>query len=184
MNRRLALVAGFALILSPCAHAADEDIFDVRGYYGIPPDYDVTGSRNDIDGGHRIGVQHMRNFTDIGDVGGWIWGAEVALQFIDDRGVEAFIPGVTGFVGYAYKLENLQNLHFEGTPFLGLGIASFSGDGNEDSEMYVEYGLRVAGFWTFESGWQAGLDLRLIRSDADVIDNSGLMPCFVGGYRF
>ncbi len=183
MNHHVALVAGLALLLSPAANAADQDIFDLRGYYGIPPDYEING-RGDIDGGHRIGVQHMRNFTEIGDVGGWIWGAEVSLQFVDDNGVEAFIPAITGLVGYAYKLENLQNLHFEGTPYLGVGIANFSGDTNADSEVYLEYGLRAASFWTFESGWQAGLDLRLHRADADVIDSSGLMACFVGGYRF
>ncbi len=183
MHHHVALVAGMALLLTQAATAADQDIFDLRGYYGIPPDYEVTGT-DDIDGGHRIGVQHMRNFTEIGDVGGWIWGAEVSLQFIDDRGVEAFIPAVTGLVGYAYQLQNLESLHFEGTPYLGVGIANFSGDSNADSEVYYEYGLRAASFWTFESGWQVGLDLRLHRADADVIDSSGLLACFVGGYRF
>ncbi|HYE06580.1 MAG TPA: hypothetical protein VEL07_13775 [Planctomycetota bacterium] len=183
MNHHVALVAGLALLTS-AASAADQDIYDLRGYYGIPPDYEVTDSgRDDIDGGHRLGVQHMRNFTEIGDVGGWIWGAEASLSFVDDQGVEAFIPAITGLVGYAYQLQNLENLHFEGTPYLGVGLASIDGTG-DDSELYLEYGLRVASFWTFESNWQAGIDLRLHRADADVIDSSGLLACFVGGYRF
>jgi hypothetical protein len=177
------IIAGVVALLAAhgAASAVDRgEINDVRASYAIVPDWDVDGG-GEIDGGHRISVQGMRQFTAMTDRGGWIWGAEGALQLVDD--ISAVIVSATALGGYAYQLPQMQSIHFEGTPYLGLGIADL-GDSSDNTEIYVEYGLRAAGFWTFDAGWQVGLDLRLQRSDADAIDNSGLQLGIVGGYRF
>src|SRR3954468_23370596 len=131
----LALLGGHA-----AAYAVDrEEINDARIYYAIVPDWDVDGGGS-IDGGDRIGVQYMTEMKRMGglsDGRGWIWGAEGQLQIIND--VNGFVLGATALAGYAYQMPDMQSLHFEATPFVGLGFADLS-DTNDNSEIYYEIG--------------------------------------------
>ena len=171
------------------ACALDEDLNDLRGYLAFPPDYDGNRGRGrgdgegGADGGVRIGAMYARNLTEIREVGGWFWAPEASMTIADDD-VELFLLAATAHVGYAYRLPAHPNLHFEGNPFLGLGIGTWEAGRNDGTDPYWELGLRAAALYTFDNGAQAGLDLRIMRGELDELDNDGVMPCFVGGYRF
>lgn len=167
------------------------EINDLRGEIGLLPTHATNGV--DWDSNIRLGVQAIRSTPRMGDYGGLIYGGEFSLNFANDSRVDMMSEVITGMVGWGYKLQQVEGLHFEGTPFLGLGFAQLStAGGNDASSLYYEFGLRVAAIYTFDNLWQIGGDLRLMRNHVSPdfgsgnfdIDTSGPALLFVVGKRF
>jgi hypothetical protein len=161
------------------------EINDLRAEIGLLPNNTSTsGGGRDVewDSNVRIGVQAIRSMERMGDYGGLIYGGEVSLNFASDPQVDMTTEVVTGMVGWGYKLQAAPGVHFEGTPFLGLGFAQLSAaGGNDANSLYYEYGLRVAAFYTFENLWQLGADLRLFRNHVSPDFGSGNIDINTGG---
>jgi hypothetical protein len=93
-------------------------------------------------------------------------------------------------VGLGWQL--MDQVHLEATPFIGYGLASTKTDFGNGSSGYLEFGLRVGGFYTFENRIQVGLNLgyfmaqtKVSISDYDLdLKASGLTYGLQGGYRF
>ncbi len=167
------------------------EINDLRGEIGLLPNHASNGVQ--WDSNIRVGIQAMRSTERMGDYGGLIYGGEFSVNFANDPRVDMNSEVFTGMVGWGYKLQQVEGLHFEGTPFLGLGFAQLKASGgNSADSLYYEYGLRVAAIYTFENLWQIGGDLRLLRNHVSPdfgggnvdINTSGPALLFVVGKRF
>ncbi|MBA3687036.1 MAG: hypothetical protein H0W72_17590 [Planctomycetes bacterium] len=176
-----------ALALGSPLAAADQGINDLRGLIGFWPANHESGNSEFGDDSYRIAIEYMRSLKELEDIGGFIWGID--LSYTDsgfDGGGDAQAIVVTGHAGWAYALEQVPELHFEGTGFLGLGNEQV--DPGDSDGLYREFGLRAAGYYTFDSDWQVGLDLRLVldaesNQDGGDLENDGLAVLFGFGKR-
>lgn len=185
-----ALLAGVGS--TAAAAMVDPQINDLRVGIGYSPT-DYGSDVSDADSAWRISVQGMRSYGEMSDVGGWIYGAELSYTGADFPGdASASTIAVTGFGGWAYALPQLNRLHFEGTPFVGVGFTKLDAGSEDDTGFYYELGLRAAAYYTFASRWQIGVDLRYLwghatatiaGTDVDV-DPNGLVAMIQAGYRF
>ncbi len=176
-----------ALALGSPLAAADQEINDLRGLLGFWPANHESGKNEFGDDSHRIAIEYMRSMNALEDMGGFIYGVDLSFTGSDfDGGGNAQAIVVTGHAGWAFALQQVPELHFEGTGFLGLGN-EWVNPGDSDG-LYREFGLRAASYWTFDNAWQVGLDLRLIldaESDQDGYDleNDGVAVLFGFGKR-
>ena len=189
--------------ISDSAHPPSGSVYeinDLRLRVGFLPDHvDAGGHGGNWDNNFSIGVLAMRAPHPLTQAGGLIWGCEGSIntasrdQSGDRTSYVGFMTDI--MVGYAYRLPQLPNLHFEGTPFLGIGVDHFQDDaGGSPTAFTYEYGLRAAGYWTFPNLWQAGLDLRLMETKAHpdfggpvgsvTVTTDGVAVLFTGGRRF
>lgn len=203
-SRALSTIAlGGALIGS--AAGADTTINDLRFGVGhsITDESEISAGGNAFDYDAdtlRFALQYMRSLNPLESAGGFIFGGE--LFYSQSSGelpifnIDVNTIGLEAFAGWAFALDGMP-LHFEGTPFIGLGQAntefSNGGDSEDHDNMLIEYGLRVAGYYTFENNWQAGLEVRyVIDSSTDAklgsndfdVETAGLLIGLQGGYRF
>ncbi|MBA2482715.1 MAG: hypothetical protein H0V44_18785 [Planctomycetes bacterium] len=188
-DRRAAPSSGFR---------GEYDINDLRLTTGFLPKNNETDSSNfNWASNYRLAVTGMRSGGQFEDHGGLIYGGEFALNFATrtknsvkvSENSQMFI----GMVGWGYKLAPMPAIHFEGTPFLGIGLSEWemTGQGHPVAFAY-EYGLRGAAYYTFESMWQLGLDLRyqVHHAEPSFGNNSisfktqGFAVLFSGGKRF
>ncbi len=208
-SRILTLIAcAAAMIGGSTAAAADPFINDLRVNLGfsLTDNGEVSDSSGSLDYDSNtwfLDVQYMRSIQPLQSWGGLIYGGELFYSttsgdFPDAPGLDIDITsyGVQGYFGYAYALASLPALHFEATPFLGLGMAntelSGGGESIDDDDLLIQYGLRVAGYYTFVNQWQTGLELRYtINSKTEPtllgdneVENDGLAIVLGGGYRF
>jgi hypothetical protein len=178
----------------PIVHTDAYDINDLRLTVGFLPR--ATGDGEDWSSNNRIAVTGMRA-NPLGPYGGLIYGGEFSINFasVTENSVKTSETSelVEAMVGWGYKLAEIPALHFEGTPFFGVGLAEWSQTNNGDPIAFAyEYGLRAAGYYTFTNLWQAGLDLRYVshhsnpsfNSDSVNFDNDGIAILFSGGKRF
>lgn len=148
------------------------DINDLRLVAGFLPDGN-TAAGQDYDWNHnyRLAIDWFRTPYALGTAGGFLYGGELSFN-----NGSTSVPGdrtsyyglmFDAHAGWAYRPQQLQELHFEGTVFLGLGFDRYHDDlGGSPNPLAYEYGLRVAGFWTFENLWQVGLDLRYLENQS------------------
>jgi hypothetical protein len=203
-------------VLAPAASAADTirsaplhrgsvsgeqyDINDLRLTAGfLPENNKADGHGANWSHDYRLALTAMRAGKPLEDMGGLIYGGEFAIDNAGknsptgDFSVIRFM--VDGMVGWGYRLGNIPNLHFEGTPFLGIGLERYHSEfGGNPTTLGYEYGVRAAGYYTFDNLWQVGLDLRYISNQSEPefggsvgsisMDTSGLAFLFVGGKRF
>jgi hypothetical protein len=176
------------------------DINDLRLTAGfLPKGNEIDGTGFNWSHDYRLALDGMRAPNRLEDIGGFIYGGEVALDTAskntpgNDFSVTRFMVDI--MAGWAYRLNNMPNVHFEGTPFFGIGFEKYHSDvGGSPTAFGYEYGLRAAGYYTFENRWQAGLDLRYFvnHSEPDFggsigsvkFETSGLAVLFSGGKRF
>jgi len=176
------------------------EINDARLRVGFLPDH-ATANGNGFNWDHNlsIGLLFVRSPRPLTTAGGFIWGWEGSFNngLRSDQGEHTSYYGGMADVmaGWAYRMPNIPNLHFEGTPFVGIGIDHYNSDQNgQPTSFDYEYGLRAASYWTFATLWQAGLDLRLMENRAHpqfdgpvggvAVTTSGLTVLFTGGRRF
>lgn len=173
--RSLALSATLAACSVASAHAADDGINDVRGFIGLWPDnYESESVDAGVDTAWRIGAQYMRSHKDLGDMGGLIYGGDGSLTIGSGDNIDVAALVATGHVGWGYQLQEMEQLHFEGTFFLGLGFEQVDVGTSDDVGMLLEYGIRAASYYTFDNNWQVGLDLRyLIESTSNQTLSTG-----------
>ena len=154
-----------SVTLAACAgslHAADE-INDVRGLFGLwPENYESDSVDAGIDSAWRLGAQYMRTHDGLGDMGGLIYGGDGSLTIASGDNVDVTALVATAHVGWGYQLQEMEAIHFEGTVFLGAGVEQVDINTNDDVGLLLEYGLRVASYYTFDNNWQVGLDLRYL----------------------
>jgi hypothetical protein len=190
-----ATVAALAGIVP--AYSADM-INDARLTVGITPEYELSlgSSETNGDSGIRIAGSYFRSIGELGDQGGWVWGVELGYNMatiddvptVGDVDMTSICLDLLG--GYAYAMPNMKAVHFEATPFLGFIMTDAAPDsGSSEDGTGIEYGLRVAGFYTLANGFQAGIDLRYVANsveiDTDVdADQAGLAAALALGYRF
>ena len=148
------------------------NINDLRLMAGFLPDHNMAfGQDVDWDHNYRIAIEAMRTPMPLSDSGGFIYGFDIAFNngsrsVSGDRTSYVGLLG-DGLAGWAYRLNSLPSLHFEGTALIGIGVDRFHDDiGGSPTAFTYEYGLRVAGFWTFQNLWQVGLDLRYVQTKA------------------
>lgn len=176
------------------------DINDLRLTAGfLPKNNDIDGTGFNWSHDYRLAIDGMRSPQPLQDFGGFIYGGEFAIDTArkntpgNSVSVNRFM--VDAMAGWAYRLAQIPNLHFEGTPFLGVGFERYhSTVGGSPTALGYEYGLRVAGYYTFENLWQAGLDLRWFNNNSEPdfgggigsvkVETSGLAVLFSGGKRF
>jgi hypothetical protein len=178
--------------------SGEYDVNDLRLTVGfLPKNNEADSSNFNWAQNYRFAVTGMRSNGRFTDAGGIVYGGEFALNYATKtkNGVKVSensqMIDIMG--GWGYKPEALPALHFEGMPFFGIGLSEWemTGQGHPTAFAY-EYGLRAAGYYTFDSMWQAGLDLRYIEHHAEPSfgDNSisfktnGLAILFSGGRRF
>ena len=123
-----------------------------------------SGSSRDADSNYRGQLQFMTGH--LGRAGGFIIGADAAVnqaRFKNPGSTTTFTtPVVDLLVGYA--IAPIPQWHFELTPFAGFGWTYFNISNNNQTdvrshEKYVEYGARVATYWTFLNHWQIGIEV-------------------------
>jgi len=192
--RSFVLTATLAALAAAPAAAVEDGINDVRGIIGFwPENYEVDGKDVGVDSAIRLGGQYMKSHGgELGDAGGLIYGGEGSLTIASGDDIDSTALVVDGHIGYGYQLPDMQAFHFEGTAFLGLGLEQVDAAGNDDMGPLIEYGIRAAGFYTFDNSWQLGLDLRyLIESSSSQdlgggdfdYENNGLAVLFAFGKR-
>jgi len=162
--RPLALSTALATCAIMSGHAADEQINDVRGIFGLWPDnYESDSTDAGVDDAWRLGAQYMRTHDSLVDNrGGLIYGGDASLTVASGDNIDVTALVGTGHVGWGYQLEQMEQIHFEGTLFLGLGVEQVDVGTNDDVGFLLEYGIRAASYYTFENAWQVGLDLRYL----------------------
>jgi hypothetical protein len=114
----------------------------------------------------REGIQWVRG--SLGAGGGLLYGVGFAARYLElhpsDTRVRITGPTVDAMGGYG--IAPLTWLHAEITPFAGIGYSYVRVDHTQQSvdnrSIYLEYGLRVAAYFTFDHTWQLGLELPLI----------------------
>lgn len=174
-------------------HADDASIRDVRVNYGQDLtshtdfatdnvyEYDVRSDRWFFD------VQYVRSLHPLGTWGSPIYGIEAFVSQLDGKvhsevadpahiDVDAY--GLTGLLGYAYRLPSLPELHAEATAFGSYGKATldyyFASQGYSGSDALVEYGFRLGAYYTFTRREQIGVDLRYtVKSDVSPVLSNG-----------
>jgi len=172
--RSLVITTTFAVLTAAPAAALDEGINDARGIIGFwPENYEADGRDVGVDSAYRLAGQYIRSLESFGDAGGLIYGGEGSFTFASGDNIDSTALVVDGHLGYGYILPEMPNLHFEGTAFLGLGIETVDTGGNDDLGPLINYGLRAAGFYTFDNSWQVGLDLRYLINSSSSQDLSG-----------
>jgi len=176
------------------------DISDARLRAGFLP-YHATANGNGFNWDHNlsIGLLYVQAPRPLTNAGGFIWGGEGSFNdgSRSDNGQHtSYYGGMADIMaGWAYRLPTIPNLHFEGTPFIGIGVDHYNSDQNgQPTSFAYEYGVRAAGYWTFATLWQAGLDLRLMENRAHPqfdgpaggtnVTTKGLAVLFTGGKRF
>jgi len=199
-----------AAAISVPASAADVVINDLRFGVGfsITDDSEVSVPGTTIDYDAQtlaFSLQYMRSINPLESWGGLIFGGELFYSMTSGDAVGGALDvdvdtyGIQGYFGYAYAMQGMP-LHFEVTPYLGLGMAnteiSNGGASDDDDDTLIQYGLRAAGYYTFANKWQAGLELRyqikgetkpnFDSTEVDEVDveMSGLQLVLQGGYRF
>ena len=177
------------------------DINDLRLTAGfLPKNNDIDGTGNNWSHNYRLALTGMRAPSPLEDVGGFIYGGEVAIDTAKKNTSFANVSDtrlmVDVMAGWAYRLGNMPQIHFEGTPLFGIGFERYhSSIGGNSTVFGYEYGLRAAGYYTFENRWQAGLDLRYLvnHSEPDFgsagggsvkFETKGLAVLFSAGKRF
>lgn len=176
------------------------DINDLRLNAGFLPEHTTAnGNGYNWDHNYRLGLLGMRAPKALGEAGGLIYGGEVSFntgsKAVPGNETSATTLMFDGMVGWAYRLDAYPAIHFEGTPFLGIGMGRYSDDiGGSTTEFTYEYGLRAAAYYTFENMWQAGLDLRYMQTIAEPqfgggiggvdLKTTGLAILASGGKRF
>lgn len=195
---------------------------DLRLAVGMAPsDYDAKyqdGSKvsDSYDSSIRAEVDYLWSFSDIrwDNHGACIFGigAQYSEWNIDSTttaaGAKTYAGGLVAQFGYAVGFG--RHLHVEAAVVGGLGVAHLDEDdvtdsfgaliakGLSDTSLYTEGGVRVGAYWTFHSGWQAGLDVRYLMAstiferrgatagtDTRIeLDISGAAVLLSGGYRF
>lgn len=193
LMRSLVIPTTFAVLAAAPAAAVEDAINDARGIIGFwPENYEANGRDVGIDSAYRLAGQYITSLDSFSDVGGLIYGVEGSFTFANGDGIDSTALVVDGHLGYGYILPNMPAIHFEGTGFLGLGLESVDAGGNDDLGPLIEYGLRAAGFYTFDNAWQVGLDLRyLINSESSQdlgggdfdYENDGVAVLFAFGKR-
>jgi hypothetical protein len=109
---------------------------------------------------------------ELGDGGGLLYGVGFAARHLvlHPSGARVRITGpvIDGLAGYGFA--PIPWLHAEITPFAGIGYTYLRIDqGSErfdNRSIYLEYGLRVAAYFTFDHTWQIGLELPLVLGHA------------------
>lgn len=190
---RPALVPLLALVAAAPAGAMDllapDRVRDLRAVFGFSPsEYEADGQAVDTGVPLRFGLQYMGQIGMATERGRFIAGGELSYTIAngDVLSVEIDITttALTVFGGWAYTWPTREQMHFEGTLFLGLGQTAWEGDGQDEDDGYWEFGPRVAGFYTLMSGWQIGADIRYLVSEADQLENNGPAALVTGGRRF
>lgn len=172
--RSLVITTTLVILAAAPAAAVDEAINDVRGIVGFwPENYEADGTDVGIDSAYRLAAQYMRSLDSFGDAGGLIYGAEASFTFASGDNIDSTALVLDGHLGYGYILPNMPAIHFEGTAFLGLGLETVDSGGNDDIGPLINYGIRAAGFYTFENSWQLGLDLRFLIDSTSSQDLGG-----------
>ena len=172
--RSLVISTTFAVLAAAPAAAVEDAINDARGIIGFWPENDeADGHDVGVDSAYRLAGQYITSLDSFGDAGGLIYGGEGSFTFASGDNIDSTALVVDGHLGYGYILPNMPAIHFEGTAFLGLGIETVDSGGNDDLGPLIEYGVRAAGFYTFENSWQIGLDLRYLINSSSSQDLGG-----------
>jgi hypothetical protein len=164
--------------LSGVAAAADDTFLDGRLNLGIVPgiksaDYsgggasgtDTTSAKEGF--GVGLGVEYGQYLD---KQFGWVAGASLiegsAKGDASGNGnseLKETHYGVQINAGAAFKVN--KEIHIELTPFVGIGRAKTTVVGANDgsdasaSGTFFDYGITLAGFYTFNDHWQGGLDI-------------------------
>lgn len=115
----------------------------------------------------RAGIQYLAGT--LGPAGGLIYGA----QFADFHGtfhdgpttVTIDGPVVDALAGYA--VSPAPGFHLEATPIAGVGYAFLNLHTGgmapiQNRSLYIEYGLRIAAYATFDGCWQVGIEAPIL----------------------
>ncbi len=179
------------LLAAGCLMAEDVKVSDIRLEFGIMPNNfeassstrvtsssgTVTNSsssndKQNADSNWRGAVQLM--FGNLASSGGFVYGGEVAVNYakFSNGGTKTTQTSPVADIMLGYGFAPTKEWHFEVTPFAGIGVSygDVSGDNQVDANydaVYTEYGLRAATYYTFESHWQVGLDLRYIAAQSN-----------------
>jgi hypothetical protein len=157
--------------LSGIASAADETFLDARLNLGIIPGIkSADGTPNgtiDFSAktgfGAALGVEYGQYIEKE-----WGWVAGVSLIDGSSKGdsnnngndVKETNFGVQINAGGAYKIN--KEIHLELTPFIGIGRAKTTVEGNGGTSgtgAFLDYGITVAGFYTYNDHLQVGIDI-------------------------
>ncbi len=182
------LLATVAII--PHSQAADTTprVSDLRVLGGFSPnDYESDGERLDTRLPLRFALQYLASWADMQPTA-WIGGIELSSTIANgDSGpgvsIDLDTQALTVIGGGAFLWPKEHRVHLEATAFFGMGRTRTDLVGDDD-DPYIEYGPRLAGAFTFDDGWQLGLDLRWLISEAGNIDNDGFGAFATAGFRF
>lgn len=195
---------------------ADDSSYDLRLALGTAPgvtENEFSGGSTDVDAnqGLLLEVGPYWRFDEMID--GDQWGAVLGTSLFwrgstgdndvpggGETSISAF--GIKLAPGPAYRMDQLR---FEATPFLSLGLAAMEVDtggpgGDIESEWgsFISYGVEVGGFYDFNRDWFGGVKLGYEWFGADVtfedvggtgtdVDNeasgSGFILALVVGWR-
>jgi hypothetical protein len=160
-----------ASLAGSAAAASSESFIDGRvGLEFIPGvnkgDLSNGGPSNDLDKKTGFGVDAGAQYGQyLNHEWGWVAGAALFYQgakgdFQTGSGDAKFNAyGIEIDAGGAYRL--MPELHFELTPFVGVGMSKteFTGNNDSGSDVFLQYGATVAGYYTYMDHWQGGLRL-------------------------
>jgi len=155
--------------LSGIASAADETFLDARLNLGIIPGIKsadgTPGGTTDLSAktgfGAALGVEYGQYLEKE-----WGWVAGVSLIDGASKGssnqgdVKETNFGVQINAGGAYKIN--KEIHLELTPFIGIGSAKTTVEGNNGTSgtgTFLDYGITVGGFYTYNDHLQVGIDI-------------------------
>ena len=180
------------LLGSSLLGAADDAVrlHDLRLVGGLSPnDYESDGQRLDTHLPLRFAALYMAGWTPLQPVG-WIGGVELSSTIArGESGPGSLGPdldtlALTVHAGGAFLWPRENRVHLEGTAFFGLGRTRTELVGDDEEDGYLEYGPRLAAAYTFDDGWQLGVDLRWLFTTADEIENDGIAAFVTAGFRF
>jgi hypothetical protein len=168
VSSRLLAVAVLAAGALASAGAADTTFTDVRLSLDLVPGVDKAKPENgsDIDTdakagfGVGLGVQYG---SYVADPMGWVAG----LQLFDKGAKGDTAGGSAKFNAYGLRIDAggayrvMPELHFELTPFFGVGGASVKTDpgGTSGSGLFLDWGLTLGAYYTYQDHWQGGVHL-------------------------
>nr|MBA3846760.1 hypothetical protein [Planctomycetota bacterium] len=166
-------------------------VSDLRVFAGVPDGYEFLNV--DGDSGLRVGAGYFHSFVDDydGDVSGLMLGLEVAGTQSDGPDIEIETIAATVHAGLAFQTD-VRQIHLELGPLFGVGRNSVEFVGESTSGTYYEAGVRGALFWTFDAGFQLGVDGRWqtarsyidFAGDRRSAESRGFMGSLVAGWRF